>query len=98
MNQFCVCSVCLVFVAACLFVVGLKSICPYQCSGWEEITEQKQQVVLYDQALIGETKSYCHTVYNIGKTDIKTHRYWQDRMCCLYERVSEHEPRPCPVD
>lgn len=35
---------------------------------------------------------------NIGKTDIKTHRYWQERMCCLYERVSEHEPRPCSVD
>lgn len=38
---FCLFSVCL-FVAACLFVVRLKSICPYQCSGWEEITEQKQ--------------------------------------------------------
>lgn len=36
------------FVTACLFVVRLKSVCPYQFSGWEEITEQKQWVVLYD--------------------------------------------------
>lgn len=39
-KEFCVC-VCLVFVSACLFVVQLKSVCPYQCSGLEEITEQK---------------------------------------------------------
>lgn len=47
-KQFCVCSVCLVFVVACLFVLRLKSVCPYQCSGCEEITEQKQWMVLYD--------------------------------------------------
>lgn len=36
------------FVTVCLFVMRLKSVCPYQFSGWEEITEQKQWVVLYD--------------------------------------------------
>lgn len=36
------------FVAARLFVARLTSVCPYQFSGREEITEQKQWVVLYD--------------------------------------------------
>lgn len=40
-KDFYVYSVCLVFVTACLFVVKLKSVCPYQCSGLEEITVQK---------------------------------------------------------
>lgn len=38
--EFCVCS-CLVFVSGRLFVVKLHSVCPYQCRGLEEITEQK---------------------------------------------------------
>lgn len=38
-KQFCVCRVCLEFVTACLFVMRLKSVCPYHFSGWEEITE-----------------------------------------------------------
>lgn len=38
-KQFCVCCVCLEFVAACLFVMRLKSVCPYHFSGREEITE-----------------------------------------------------------
>lgn len=47
-KQFFVCSVWLEFVTACLFVMRLKSVCPYQFIGWEEITEQKQWEVLYD--------------------------------------------------
>lgn len=43
-----VCSVCSEFVAVCLFVARLKSVCPYQFSGSEEITEWEQWVVLYD--------------------------------------------------
>lgn len=73
-RQFCVCHVCLEFVAACLFVMRLKSVCPYHFGGWEEITEQRQWVVLYDYALIGETKRLFSTVCNIGKTGIKAHR------------------------
>ena len=50
------------------------SVCPYQFSGWEEITEQKQWAVLYDQALIGETKKLFCTVCDIDKTSIKKKR------------------------